>query len=79
MPPKRKIVSSGRSAKKRRVTATAPTEPDVVTTTSTTVSQGPAIARPNLPIDLISWQLPKLDLRSLLDNREEPLDRVDTH
>ena len=51
MPPKRKIVSSGRSAKKRRVTATAPTEPDVVTTTSTTVSQGPAIASQSLPID----------------------------
>ena len=55
MPPKRKIVSSGRSAKKRRVTATASTEPDVVTTTSTTVSQGPAQQLPSssqsLPID----------------------------
>ena len=55
MPPKRKIVSSGRSAKKRRVTATASTEPDVVTTTSTTVSQGPAqqltSSSQSLPID----------------------------
>ena len=55
MPPKRKIVSSGRSAKKRRVRATASTEPDVATTTSTTVSQGCAqqlsSSSQSLPID----------------------------
>ncbi|XP_078309630.1 uncharacterized protein LOC144618002 [Crassostrea virginica] len=75
MPPKRKIVSSGRSAKKRRVTATAPTEPDVVTTTSTTVSQGPAQQLPSisqsLPIDydLLAAAI----IRQLQPPQEQPL------
>ena len=75
MPPKRKIVSSGRSAKKRRNTATASTEPDVVTTTSTTVSQGPAQQLPSisqsLPIDydLLAAAI----IRQLQPPQEQPL------